>query len=112
MSLVLVGVVLPWVIVALGCWIGYQFVQQNGRILLRLDALDDRLERLGAMAGSTRTIDPTRALPMAPSSPPGLPRGAAAPSFALADLEGNMVRLEDFRGRRVLLLSCDPNCGF
>jgi peroxiredoxin len=41
----------------------------------------------------------------------GLKAGARAPVFNLPDLQGRMVSLEQFRGRRVLLLFSDPQCG-
>lgn len=112
MILVLVGVVFPWLCVALGCWLGYQLLRQNGRILLQLEALEKRLDSLAPAVEATRTIDPALALPMAPSTPPGLPRGSAAPPFELPDRQGNVVKLDDFRGQRILLMSWDPMCGF
>ena len=39
MSLVF-GTVLPWLLIAVGAWLGYQLVRQNGRILLRLEAIE------------------------------------------------------------------------
>jgi peroxiredoxin len=41
----------------------------------------------------------------------GLPAGTPAPTFRLPSLEGGEVGLEDFRGRRVLLVFSDPACG-
>lgn len=41
----------------------------------------------------------------------GLPAGTPAPTFTLPDLNGRTVSLESFRGRRVLLVFSDPNCG-
>jgi peroxiredoxin len=41
----------------------------------------------------------------------GLKAGARAPNFRLPDLEGDTVSLDDYRGRRVLLVFSDPNCG-
>jgi peroxiredoxin len=41
----------------------------------------------------------------------GLKAGTVAPSFALSDLDGQTVSLEDFRGRRVLLAFTDTKCG-
>src|SRR5712691_4545574 len=35
-----------WVFVAAGFWLGWQLLRQNGRILLRLDELEKRLEEL------------------------------------------------------------------
>lgn len=41
----------------------------------------------------------------------GLPAGTPAPLFNLPDLQGRMVSLEGYRGRRVLLVLSDPHCG-
>jgi peroxiredoxin len=41
----------------------------------------------------------------------GLLAGTPAPSFDLPDLNGQIRSLNDFRGRRVLLVLSDPNCG-
>lgn len=41
----------------------------------------------------------------------GLKPGTAAPLFRLADLRGEMISLEDYRGRRVILIFTDPHCG-
>jgi peroxiredoxin len=41
----------------------------------------------------------------------GLKAGTTAPVFRLPALEGGTVNLEDFRGRRVLLVFSDPQCG-
>ena len=48
----------------------------------------------------------------APPRPPGLEVGTALAPFRLPDLEGRTVGLEDFRGRRVLLVNWSPHCGF
>jgi peroxiredoxin len=40
-----------------------------------------------------------------------LKAGTAAPSFSLPDLDGGTVSLEQYRGRRVLLVFSDPHCG-
>jgi peroxiredoxin len=52
----LVAVVLNWVVVGIGCWLGWQLLRQNGRILLRLDELEARVQELevGEQAGSRR----------------------------------------------------------
>jgi peroxiredoxin len=91
--------VLPWVLIGLGCWFGYQLLRQNGRILLRLEAIEKLLasQKGGGTAGG---------------SPPGLPVGSAAPPFELSDLSGERLALAKFRGRKVLLIFFNPRCGF
>ncbi len=87
------------ILILVSLWLGlYQIVKQQGRILLRLDQLD-QLEQQRATAGEQPEIT-------------GLPVGTAFPSFSLRDLNGEMVRLEDFRGKRVLLVNWSPKCGF
>jgi peroxiredoxin len=41
----------------------------------------------------------------------GLPAGTPAPLFNLPDLHSNLVSLESYRGRPVLLVFSDPHCG-
>ena len=41
----------------------------------------------------------------------GLKAGTPAPLFRLPDLEGRFISLEDYRGRRLLLVFSDPRCG-
>jgi peroxiredoxin len=41
----------------------------------------------------------------------GLKAGTPAPIFHLPDLQGRTVSLEEYRGRRVLLVFSDPQCG-
>ena len=41
----------------------------------------------------------------------GLSDGTAAPSFNLPSLDGENVSLQQFLGRRVLLVFSDPSCG-
>ena len=101
MTGLLLAAVLPWILIGFGCWFCYQLVRQNGRILLRLEALEQRLEIQGAEPPS-----PT------PAAPSGLPLGAIAPEFELPDLAGTRHRLSDFRGRSMLLIFFNPNCGF
>jgi methylamine dehydrogenase accessory protein MauD len=94
----LLGMVLPWLLVALGCWLVYQLLRQNGRILLRLEVLEERVAELGTAS--------------APQAPQGLDTGSAAPAFDLPDLSGKPVSLTQWRGRRVLLIFFNPQCGF
>src|SRR2546427_3406141 len=42
-SFIILGLTIPWLVVGLGCWLGWQLLRQNGRMLLRLEALEQRL---------------------------------------------------------------------
>jgi peroxiredoxin len=97
MITIVFGAILPWLLVALGGWLGYQLVRQNGRILLRMESIE---KQLGVRAGEKRR--PTG----------GLPVGAAAPDFELPDLSGMRRKLSEFRQRNVLLIFFNPQCGF
>lgn len=91
------GTVLPWLLIAVGSWLGYQLVRQNGRILLRLEAIEGQLRPR---------------VEVKPPKPGGLSRGAAAPEFALPDLGGKRRTLSDFRGKELLLIFFNPQCGY
>jgi peroxiredoxin len=91
------GMILPWLLLAVGAWLGYQLVRQNGRILLRLDSIE---QQLGQRAAPQRR------------EPGGLPVGAPAPEFELPDLAGTRRKLSAYRGRDVLLVFFNPKCGF
>jgi peroxiredoxin len=72
----------------------YQIIKQQGRLLLRLDGIE---QHLGILA---------------PAMPAGLDVGKLFPAFKLPDLDGKEVALEAFRGRRILLVNWSPQCGF
>jgi peroxiredoxin len=72
-------------------------MHQNGRILLRLDELEQRLHEL-----ESDTLD----------EPEGLPIGSEAVAFELPDLTGERKSLAQYRGQPVLLLFFNPACGF
>jgi len=97
MMAIVFGTLLPWLLIAVGTWLGYQITRQNGRMLLRLDLIE---KQLGA-----RSATPRR-------ETGGLPLGAAAPDFELPDLTGVRHKLSDFRGKDVLLIFFNPQCGF
>src|SRR4051812_38471881 len=97
MMTIVFGTVLPWVLIAIGTWLAYQLVRQNGRILLRLEAIE---KHIGPRGGAKR---PDVA---------GLPLGTLAPDFELPDFSGVRRKLSDFRGRNVLLIFFNPQCGY
>jgi peroxiredoxin/uncharacterized membrane protein YphA (DoxX/SURF4 family) len=77
-------------------WLLLHTMQQYGRLLIRIRALET-----GQAAGGTqRELD-------------GLPVGEPAPAFELRDLEGESTTLDSLRarGRPVLLVFADPMCG-
>jgi peroxiredoxin len=98
MSATLLSTILPWLLAILGCWLLYQLLRQNGRILLRLEALEEQVAQLSA---------PSRA-----QAPQGLEVGSPAPDFELPDLDRKRVRLSHWQGRRVLLIFFNPQCSF
>ena len=90
-------------LILVSLWIGfYQVFKQQGRILLRLDKLEQN-----APAGGPRLEKPAE---QAESG--GLPLRSHFPSFTFPDLAGRAVALEDFHGRRVLLVHWNFECGF
>lgn len=119
-TVLLIGIVLPWLIVALfvalGAWIGFQLIHQNGRLLARLESLEQRLVQLQAPSGLVPGTFPAAMEPAAfapePSLPAGLPIGSPAPEFELPDLNGERRSLADFRGKKLLLVFFNPGCGF
>jgi peroxiredoxin len=116
-SVLVLGIVLPWLIVALfialGCWIGFQLIHQNGRLLSRLEAMEQRLGQLAALPAAPSLPPAPAAAPQpAPGPPPGLSLGSPAPAFELPDLDGGRKSLTEFRGRRLLVIFFNPRCGF
>jgi peroxiredoxin len=97
MTAPLVAAVFPWLVIAIGAWLGYQLVRQNGRILLRLEVIEKRLAKRPAEERHEQT---------------GLPIGTPSPDFELPDLAGVRRKLSQFRGQDVLLIFFGPKCGF
>jgi len=101
--------------IVLGGWIGFQLVHQNGRLLARLETLEQRLAELVARAVPAPALAVPAPAPQPPAAAPppqGLPLGSPAPPFALPDLNGARKGLADFRGKKLLLLFFNPGCGF
>jgi peroxiredoxin/predicted Fe-S protein YdhL (DUF1289 family) len=81
-----------------GLFLLYQIIKQQGRLLLRLDGIE---QHLGILAPAKR-----------PAMPAGLAVGKPFPPFKLPDLDGKDVALEDLRGKKVLLVNWSPQCGY
>ena len=88
---------LPWLGMVGLSWIGWQLLRQNGRMLLRLEELEKRLDTLEF--GEEEQTN-------------GLSVGIEAPAFELPDLASNSRTLAEFRGRPLLLIFFNPACGF
>lgn len=85
-------------------WLLLNLMNQNGRLLVRIEALE--AAQNSAPAGQ---VDPSAA-----SAPvPGLAVGTPAPSFHLSGLHGETNTLEALRAstKPVLLVFSDPGCG-
>jgi len=101
--LVFAGIILAGLTVV--GWLVLQLLQQNGRLLVRIDALETT-QTSGRQSSVTVA---GRADP----SPAGLQVGTFAPGFSLPRLDGETVTLDDLRaeGKPVVLLFTDPGCG-
>ena len=98
----LTAVVILLSLILLSLWLVlYQIVKQQGRMLLRLDGLEG-----GLSAGEQGLAHGVQI------GPSGLAVGKPFDSFSLPDLAGQTVALDDFRGRRVLVVNWSPQCGF
>jgi peroxiredoxin len=86
-------------------WFLVHVLGQNGRLLVRLEALEDSV----AAGGSVEPSENGTALHQAE----GLPVGSAAPEFALRGLHSETLTLDALRssGKQVMMLFTDPGCG-
>lgn len=103
MTWTVAAVAFPWVVVILGVWVVSRFLHSSGSVMLRVASLENYLDELD---------DAIRELLPSSEPPQGLAPGSPAPAFELPDLEGRRVSLEQFRGRRVLLIFFSPGCSF
>ena len=91
------------VLVSLEGWLLLNLLRQQGRLLVRLEALEvgDRQRHSSSLA----------TMPSQPAV--GLPIGSPAPEFQLTGLDGALVSLSALRarGKPVILLFTDPACG-
>jgi peroxiredoxin len=77
-------------------------MRQNGRLLLRIEALENATSN-----------NRTRPAPAATQPAAGLPVGAPAPIFQLPDLNGEILTLDALlsKSKPVMLIFTDPGCG-
>jgi len=72
-NFLVLGLALTWVVVLGGCWLGWQLLRQNGRMLLRIEVLEKRLDEFEFGEADESA---------------GLPIDSVAPEFELPDLVG------------------------
>lgn len=97
---ILIGVLL--VLAVLSGWVVFGLLRQQGRLMLRIDTLELRIEAAGiGPAGPTAT------------TVMGLPLGQPAPGFTLPQLDGGALSLDVLRstGKPLVLVFSDPQCG-
>lgn len=84
-------------------WLLIQLTAQNGRLLLRVEALEVAMKDVSVTPLWTSGY----------KSSTGLPIGSLAPEFQLRDLNGEMVSLARLgvRGKPSLMVFVDPDCG-
>jgi peroxiredoxin len=83
------------------CTLFYHLLRQQGRILLRLDDLEQSTTIGAAAEAEHAELEPTE-----------LSVGSQFPAFRFPDLAGRAVALEDLQGKRVLLVHWSVACGF
>ncbi len=108
--LVLALLTVALLVMTFGCWLGWQLVRQNGRVLLRLESIEHRFG-LWELEGDPSGNGKSKSLTRSRLNRGGLKAGTPAPNFRLPRLDGGELSLEEFRGRRVLLVFSDPECG-
>jgi thiol-disulfide isomerase/thioredoxin len=82
-------------------------LRQNGRLLVRLEALEASLATGGSSVAPSQNGAPVH------QEAEGLPVGSAAPDFSLSGLHGETLTLEALRSsdKLVMALFTDPGCG-
>ena len=90
-------------LILISVWAGfYQLVKQQGRMLLRLDALEH----------SAHIAEHDPVAPVESAEVEGLPLGTLFPAFEFPDLSGKTHTLEEFRGKHLLVVNWSFDCGF
>lgn len=99
--------VIGLIALAVQSWLVVHLLGQNGRVLLRLDALE------ASLAAGGEGFVPAAQPDQAPAPAPGLPVGSPAPAFKLEGLHGETMTLDALRsaGKQVMLVFSDPSCG-
>jgi peroxiredoxin len=102
----LLGGVLVLALLAGQWWFLVHLLRQNGRLLVRLEALEESIGAGGGIVAPSQNGSPLH-------QAEGLPVGSAAPDFSLSGLHGETLTLDALRssGKPVMMLFTDPGCG-
>ena len=102
---VLLGGVLVLALLAGQWWFLVHLLRQNGRLLVRLEALEESVAAGSSIAPSANGTSVHQA--------EGLSVGSAAPEFNLSGLYSETLTLDALRssGKTVMMLFTDPGCG-
>jgi peroxiredoxin len=95
-----IGQVLLWAAFLGVCWFCYQLFLQNGRLQLRLGALEEELRAQEIIPEDGEALLK------------GLPVGSLLNDFELPLLAGGTMTLSEWRGKKVLLIFFNPSCGY
>src|SRR5215217_4299854 len=103
--LALLGGVVVLALLAGQWWFLVHLLRQNGRLLVRLEAVEASIAAGGSVAPSENGSPLHQA--------EGLPVGSEAPEFSLSGLHGETLTLNALRSsdKPVMLLFTDPGCG-
>jgi hypothetical protein len=104
-KLALLGGVLALSLLAGQWWFLVHLLRQNGRLLVRLEAVEATLAEGGSVVAPSANGTPV-------DQAEGLPVGSAALEFSLSGVHGETITLEALRssGKPVMLLFTDPGC--
>src|SRR5215203_5133906 len=104
--LALVGGVFVLALLAGQGWFLLHLLRQNGRLLVRLEAVEASIATGGSVVAPSQNGTPVR-------QAEGLPVGSEAPDFNLSGLHGETLTLEALRSsdKPVMALFTDPGCG-
>jgi thiol-disulfide isomerase/thioredoxin len=88
-------------------WFLVHLLRQNGRLLVRLEAVEATLAEGGSFLGPSQNGTHVH------QEAEGLPVGSEAPQFSLSGLYGESLTLEALcsSGKTVMMLFTDPGCG-
>jgi len=100
--LIVVGLVLAGVV-----WLLVHLLGQNGRLLVRMDSIEEALANADIAFGDDDDEEDEE------EEDEGLPVGSPAPAFSLTGLYGETATLDSLRarGNPVMLIFSDPGCG-